>query len=538
MMTPKTLSGIPVKVSSAQITTHPMFAIFGVLLGACVSVFTGRLLTVGLADLQGAIGADSDAMSWLSTSYNAASMFVGPLTVFLGAIWGPRRVLLWASAVFMTSEFICPFVAHNIGALIFLQFIAGLAAGTYYPLTLSAIIQNLPLKFIYFGVAAYSLDILSSTHIATLLEAWYMSNLSWRWIFWNALCLTPILVMCIYFGLPSKPLPKQGPATNIWGFLYASVAFTLLYCALDQGNRLDWSNSGTIVGLAVSGIIMIAVALIRHIRRPHPMLNLRFLLSRNLLLLGAVLVCFRFLLLGPTLLLPNFLALLHGYRPDQIGGVLSWISIPVMIAAPISGFVLYKVDSRLSCAFGFLLIAIASFLNAKLDPGWTGETFIITELINAFGLAFALTGLLATILRSAFALGALSNPVNVLSLSCWFQTCRLFGAEIGKAIMVQFLRVQGAFHYLVLAGNLDGGWRSEEMIRPIILSGPLAGASMSQSRELALSEAGETLKRQVGMLSISDGFMLIIWCVIFCLVLIGFITYSAPLPVRSAPQPK
>ena len=71
-----------------QLTTRPLLAVLGVLLGALTSVFTGRLLTVGLADVQGAIGASSDAMTWVTTSYNAATMFIGPLIVFLGGLLG------------------------------------------------------------------------------------------------------------------------------------------------------------------------------------------------------------------------------------------------------------------------------------------------------------------------------------------------------------------------------------------------------------------------------------------------------------------
>src|SRR5271167_4278104 len=98
MQTPHTIAGIAEAQTKStasavsQITTHPLLAVLGVLLGALTSVFTGRLLSVGLADVQGAIGASADAMSWVSTSYNAALMFMGPLTVFLGALFGPRRV--------------------------------------------------------------------------------------------------------------------------------------------------------------------------------------------------------------------------------------------------------------------------------------------------------------------------------------------------------------------------------------------------------------------------------------------------------------
>jgi MFS transporter, DHA2 family, multidrug resistance protein len=472
-------------------------------------------------------------MSWVSTSYNAALMFIGPLIVFLGGLFGPRRILLWASAVFMLSEFLCPFVAQNVGALMILQFIAGLSAGTYYPLTMTVIVRNLPLKFVHLGIAAYALDILASTHIATALESWYMSHLSWQWIFWNALFITPLLMACLYFGVPRQPLPQSSPKTNLWGFLFASSGLTLIYCGLDQGERLDWFNSGIIVAFLVTGVFLTAVAIFRRLTKPNPLLNLRFLATRNLLLLGAVLVLFRFLLLGPTLLLPQFLGVVHGYRPEQTGDVLGWISVIELIAAPVAGFILYKIDSRLLCAIGFAMAGLTCFFNSGIDPGWTGETFVASQIFNAIGIAFALTGLVTSILRNALALGALQNPANILSLSCWFQTCRLFGAEIGKTVMVRFLVIQGTFHYTVLSQNIDGGWLTAQRLKH--LAGTLYpnGSGADEARIRAVVELGALLKQQITLLAISDGFKLIALSAAVCMVLISFMTYAPPLVSRA-----
>jgi DHA2 family multidrug resistance protein len=515
--------------ASSQVTSRPALAILGVLLGALTSLFTSRLLSVGLADVQGAIGASSDEMSWLVTAYNAASMFIGPLTVFLGGLFGPRRVLLWASVIFMIAEFLSPLCAGNMAVLILLQTIAGLAAGTYYPLTITLIVRNLPLGLLYLGVAAYSLDILAATHITTLLAAWYVSHLSWRWIFWNALLVTPVLMACIYFGVPRQPMPERGPKTNLWGFLYASVAFTLLYIGLDQGERLDWFNSGVIIAFFVTGALLIPVAIIRHLQHPHPLLNLRFLTTRNFLLLGAVLVFFRFLLLGPTLLVPTFLGLMHNYRPDQTGQVLAWIAGVELAAAPLAGLILYKADSRLICAIGFFLVGISCLMCRSIDPSWTAETFVPSQVIIAAGLAFALTGLVTTIFRTAVGLGALQSPINILTISCWFQTCRLFGAELGKAVMQRFLQVRATYNYLVVGQHLDGGWLTEERLRSVIGQVFGGGSGMDDARTRALDVVGNTLKQQIGMLAISDGFVLIALCCAACLVVLSFLTYGPPL---------
>lgn len=515
--------------ANSQITTHPLLAVLGVLLGALTSVFTGRLLSVGLADIQGAIGASSDAVSWLSTSYNAASMFMGPLVVFLGGMYGTRRILLWASAVFMLAEFLSPFVAQNIEALIILQFIAGLAAGTYYPLTVTIIVKNLPFKYLHLGIAAYALDILASTHIATALEAWYVNNLSWQWIFWNALLTTPLLMACLYWGIPRQAMPSRSPQTKLRGFLYASTGLALIFAGLDQGERLDWFNSGIVNAFLITGVFLTTTAIVSHLRNPNPLLNLRFLYSRNLLLLGAVLVLFRFLLLSPTLLIPQFLETLHDYRPDQTGPVLGWIAVVELIAAPTAGYLMYRVDSRLLCALGFAIAGLSCFADSQIVPGWTGETFVATQVVTAIGIAFALTGLVLSILRNALALGALKAPANMLSLAAWFHTCRIFGGELGKIAMVRFLTIQGTYHYTVLSQHIDGGWQSEERFKLLIPKLYSDGSGIDDAHYRAILEIGSSLKKQIALLAISDSFVLIAASSALCILILGFLRYAPPI---------
>ena len=92
--------------------------------------------------------------------------------------------------------------------LLVLLVLAGLTAGTFYPLTLSFVLRNLPMRYVLLGIAMYAMDIVFTTNVATSLEAWYMDHLSWRWIFWNSAVLTPVMMVLIYFGIPWQPLAQ------------------------------------------------------------------------------------------------------------------------------------------------------------------------------------------------------------------------------------------------------------------------------------------------------------------------------------------
>jgi DHA2 family multidrug resistance protein len=190
--------------------------------------------------------------------------------VFVNAFWGPRRILLPAAAIFTVASFLLPF-SPNYQVMMALVIVAGLASGTFYSLTMTFVLTNLPKRLIIYGIAAYAADIVFVSNIASLLEGWYIDHRSWRWIFWTAAFFTPLMMACIYFGIPRRTTVEPRPSWR--GFTYFSFSLALLYGVLDQGQRLDWLNSGTIVGMLVAGLFLLGAAILRLATSsswPHP----------------------------------------------------------------------------------------------------------------------------------------------------------------------------------------------------------------------------------------------------------------------------
>jgi hypothetical protein len=90
---------------------------------------------------------------------------------------------------------------------------------------------------------------------------------------------------------------------------------TLLYIALAQGQRLNWMNSATIIALVVTGLFLLLVAVVGHLRLRHGLINLKFLMRRNMMLLGLAVVFFEFEMLATLVLLPNYLGNVQRLSP-------------------------------------------------------------------------------------------------------------------------------------------------------------------------------------------------------------------------------
>src|ERR1700730_18769232 len=133
----------PSKSVQPQFTTNPYVGILAVFLGAGLATLSSRLLSVGLPDLRGALGISFDDASWLPTAFNMATMFSGVFVVFLNALWGPRRILMPAAAIFAVTSALLPF-APNYPAMLALVVVAGLASGTFYSLTMTFVLTTLP----------------------------------------------------------------------------------------------------------------------------------------------------------------------------------------------------------------------------------------------------------------------------------------------------------------------------------------------------------------------------------------------------------
>ena len=508
------------------VTTHPLLGVAGVLLGALIATCTGRLMSVGLADIRGAFHLGVDEGSWLNTTFNASMMFIGPFSVYLGGLLGPRRVLLACAWIFTVVSFLIP-LCHSLPLVIGLLIIGGLSAGTFYPLTLSFVLRSLPIRFVLVGIAMYATDIVFTTDMAQAWESFFIEHLSWHWVFWNAAILTPIMIALVHFGIPWQPLPKPQPghpAPNWRGFLYASLGAALLYIALDQGQRLDWFHSSLIIGLVAAGVLLVLAAVVRHFLLPNPLVNYQFLIRRNTLLLALVLVSFRFIMLATVVSIPSFLGSVRGFLPLQEAPILAWVALPQFVLGIAAMALMRRIDPRLILATGFGLVGLACLLDARVTSVWAGTDFGIPQAVMAVGLALAFNSMVGSIVLEVLDSGALTRPADVLTFAGFFQVARLFGGEMGATFMGHFIAVREQFHSNMLGLNVQLG---NSLAQHRLLG--LRHAFTPQSTGLiatgrAADVLGLQVRQQAFTLAISDSFILLAICCVTCLVVIAFMS--------------
>jgi DHA2 family multidrug resistance protein len=514
-------------VEPAELSKSPLLGILGVIIGAGTVTLTSRMISLGLADLRGHLGLSFDDAAWITAAFDMALIFIGPLTVFLGGLLGPRTILFFAATMFTVTCAFLPLI-HNYSLLIVAIGLAGLTSGTFYPLTLTFALRNIPLRFLPFTIALYATFVDGAVNIAPSLYGWYRDHLSWHWMFWNSAVITPLMALCIYYGIPKPPAEKKpGPAPSFAGFLYAAAGLAMLLGACDEGERLDWWRSGVFTALFVGGSFLLLCAIVRRLRGPNPLVDLPYLRLRNTVLLGTMLFMFRFTLVTTIILIPQSLAI-HGFEADQIGPAVIWSAAPLLLIGLVIGLLmLAKVDTRLIMASGFVLTAIACYLNAELTSAWSASNYYRTELLTGVGQLVAFGGLVGTIILQGVFSGGLSKPQRILTFSAYFHTIRIFGGTLGAIYMGHFVAQREKLHSNLLGLHVQSGnWITDGNIRGLAAGVYSKSSGLTAATGRAVGILSGRVRLQAYTLSIIDGFYLVAWACVVALLLTALLKKS------------
>lgn len=515
----------PSGAAVAQNPPIPWLGVSAVLLGTFISTLTGRLSTFGLGDIRGAVHAGFDEGAWITTSQTTAQMLITPIAVWAGSIYGPRRVLLIACSVFAVASLANPW-SPNLATLLSLQFVSGLGSGCFMPLTLSFILGRLPRKFWPYGIALYALNIDFSLNISASLEGWYIEHGSWRWIFWQNVPLAAGMAACLYFGIrpaPAVASPSAHPAPrqiNLFGL-------ALVYAALDQGNRLDWHNSGLIWGLMLGGVSLLIAFWFHAIRSPNSWINLRVVFTYPLPIVLVLVTILRSSLLTTAFLIPQFLGVVRGFHALQIGDTLLWVALPQLLLFPLAGYLLRYVDPRVPALVGLSLIGFAGLTVAQgLTPLWGSDQFLPSQLMQALGQSLAMTGVIyATVLNMRMDIA--------LTFGALLQITRLLGGELGTAFVATFHRIREQRASNLIGAHIQSG--AEDVLHRLQAYGHVVARSghLDPHGSAATSVLGRVVHDAATTQGVIDGF-----AVLGVTVTIGLFALSMlRLPPEAAPPP-
>jgi DHA2 family multidrug resistance protein len=515
-------------VSRGGIAPQPLFAVGAVLLGSFLANFDSRLTTVGLADLRGAFSLGFDEGAWLSTAGIGSQIFIAPAVAWLATVFGMRRVLGIPSLVYAFISLIIPFV-HDFSTLIALSIVHGMLLGTFVPATLMIILRNLPIRWWLPAISIYAIRVGFALDTSSSLVGFYVDHLGWQWIYWQSVLIAPLMGLMVYLGTPNDPVNRDLLRHADWGgMLLLGAGVAMIYAGLDQGNRLDWLESGTVMALLIGGGVLFLGFMINETLVRQPWAHFNVLFSRNVGLSLLAILLYTLTSLSNSSLVPNFLIVVASMRPEQSGVLLlTYGALPFFVLVPISIYLLRHFDARTVVVLGFSAFAAANLWGTQLSHDWAREDFVGVVLLQSVGQAFTLLPIIILLLSNV-------DPSRATTIAAYIQIMRLGGAEIGVALMGTWLRVREQIHSNYLGLHIQNGtFDVTRMLKQLGDYFASHGAGAAPAR--ALGTLSARIQREANVLAYIDGFWLCFWLAMAALFFVALITRAPPGPFTPAP---
>jgi len=433
----------------------------GVFLAGLELMVTAVALPSILADLAdpaaGSAWVELRKASWIINGYLLVYILTMPMAGRLADLWGARRLLIGALAVFTIGSALAG-AAQTMDQLIAARLVQGVGGGVLVPVG-TAIAAHLfggamrpralgvvgALTFL--GMAAgpvVGAAILASFHPEEVIASAGMRGTplaaviepAWRWVFYLNIPIGIIALVLTWAASPDWETPHRGGRVDIVGAATYGLALVSGLLGLTLLGSQD--IAGTTVDPVVVTIVLLGtaalatvLAVVRGLRVDDPFLDPR--LFRSLSFSSASLVSlltgygFATAIIGAAVFVDR---VLYG-GPDQQRLALGALAGATAVGALASGFIVRVVPLRI-VALGGLVLSIGGLLAMSR---WTPDTSLETVALGlgAFGLGFGLTvtprSTAAVEAAGRRAFGTASAVVTV---------ARMLGMAVGLAILTAY----------------------------------------------------------------------------------------------------
>src|SRR4051812_35900492 len=323
-----------------------------VMLATIMQALDTTIANVALPYMMGSLSATLDQINWVLTSYIVAAAIMTPVTGFLTARFGRKRVFLATVAGFTAASVLCG-MAASLEQMVLFRLLQGVFGAPLVPLSQSVLLDSYPKERHGSAMALWGVGVMVGPILGPTLGGWLTEYYDWRWVFYINL---PIGILT-FLGLSAflSETKTSRVALDWLGFLTLSLGIGALQMMLDRGEQLDWFSSTEVVLEAALTGLSLYLFLVHTATAERPFISPKMFRDRNFAIGLVFIFMVGIILLATLALLTPYLQNLMGYPVITAGIVLAPRGVGTMIAMIIVGRVINRVDPRGLIILGLLL---------------------------------------------------------------------------------------------------------------------------------------------------------------------------------------
>jgi DHA2 family multidrug resistance protein len=483
--------------------TERLLITLAVMSATLIQVLDTTIVNVALPHMQGQLGATSDQISWVLTSYLVASGIFMPLTGYFSDVWGRKRYLLASIAGFVFASALCG-IAQNLVEIVAFRLMQGVFGAALVPLSQAIMADAYPPEDRGKAMAIWGLGVMVGPVLGPTLGGWLTDFASWRWTFYINVPIGALSFFLATQYIPDTPTRERRMDWLGMGMLGIGIAG--IQYMLDRGNSQDWFSAADIRLATAIGVAGLAgfIAYSLHIGE-RSVFDVRIFKDRNFSMACIIMLSLGLGMYGGLVMQPILLEGLLQYPIVTTGLVMAPRGIATAISMMVVGRVVGKVDARILVATGMLLSAAGSyamtFYSLDIDTLW----IVWPALLQGLGLGLIFVPL-ATIAYATLDRSRMAEAAGLYSL------VRTIGAAVGISIVTTLMARESQVIWNELGAHITPYNQALiNYLRPL---------HMSPTDPRAMAIIAQQVGQQAAITSMLDMFKLTAWSFVLMLPLV------------------
>ena len=480
------------------VVDNPVILIVAIMLAALLQILDTTIANVALPHMQSSLGATSETITWVLTSYIIASAIALPTTGWLAGRLGTRRLLLGSVSAFVILSMLCG-MAVSLEEMVIFRVGQGVAGAFIVPLSQSVMLDvTRPSKHTQ-AMSIWGMGMMVGPIMGPILGGWLTENLEWRWVFFVNIPIGALSLFLLATQL--SDWGREKVKFDRLGFILIGVTLASTQLLLDRGLQIDWFDSneawiyiGLILAFGWASVVHISTA-------KNPLFDRALFADRNFAVALLVMCIIGLNLYAILALLPPMLQHLFGYSVLETGLVLAPRGIGVLFSMPLSVYLARKgVRNRVLVGGGFLITAITMFEMSTWSLAVDSRHIVLTGLLQGAGTGMAFIPL------NTLAFATLTPRLRA-SASSLLNLFRSIGSSIGISVAVSVLGRNIQVNHAELGQFVTATTLPAVDLSAVSEIQPFGGA--------AVTLINAEVNRQAAMIAyVNDFYMMGIFCVL------------------------
>ncbi|SSC67136.1 DHA2 family efflux MFS transporter permease subunit [Ciceribacter selenitireducens] len=495
----KTAAGaVPLPGAEERMDPKRLIAFFAMVFGMFMSILDIQIVSASLAEIQAGLGAGSDEIAWVQTSYLIAEVIMIPLSGALARIVSTRILFSFSAAGFTIASALAA-TATNIDQMIVYRAIQGFIGGGMIPSVFAAAFTIFPPSKRNIVSPIVGLVATLAPTIGPTIGGYISHAMSWHWLFLINV-IPGIMVTAVTFSLIDfdKPDFKLFKKFDWWGLFWMALFLGMMEFVLEEGNNKDWFNDEHIVMGTVVMVIGGFFFFHRVFRVDFPVVDLRAFGNRNFAFGSLFSFVMGVGLYGLTYLYPVYLGRIRGYDSMMIGETMFVSGAAMFLTAPVAGALSNKLDPRVMMMIGFAGFAAGTYSMTFMTADWDFYELLVPQILRGCSLMLCMVPI------NNIALGTLP-PDRMKNASGLFNLTRNLGGAVGLAVINTMLTQRSDEHYARLAEQAD--WGNRAALDWLASVGANYDTYGLDGTAVAIRKLSGVITQQSWMLSFIDVFM-------------------------------